>query len=339
MPELATLWFLLVGVLLTGYAILDGFDLGVGVLHLFVAKDDRERRVMLNAVGPVWDGNEVWLLTGGGALFAAFPAVYATVFSGMYLALMLLLAALIARAVSLEFRSKEPGARWRRFWDVAFAVGSFLPALLLGVALGNVMRGLPLSADGEFAGTFLGLLNPFSLLVGALSTAVFTLHGAVWLELKTEGELKARVRRAGDRAYTVVIALAVLAALSSRFSAPRLWIAFEAALPWLAPVLLAASLFALPRARAQGRGGLAFALSAAAIAAFMAIVGLGIHPYLVPPLDGFSTGLTVAGSASSPLTLRAMLAIALVGMPLVVAYTVFIYRRFRGPVVLDDTSY
>jgi cytochrome d ubiquinol oxidase subunit II len=339
MFDLPTVWFLLVGVLLTGYAILDGFDLGVGALHLFVARDDRERRLVLNAVGPVWDGNEVWLLTGGGALFAAFPAVYATVFSGMYLALMLLLAALIARAVSMEFRSKEEAPAWRRFWDGAFAVGSFLPAVLLGVALGNVMRGLPLAADGEFAGTFLGLLNPFSLVVGALAAAVFILHGAVWLELKTEGELRDRVRRAGTRAYGAVLVLGAAATLHSRFAAPHLWVRYGNPLAWIAPGALLAALLALPWARRRARRGLAFAVSATAIAGFMAIVGQGLYPYLVPALGALPYGLTVHGAASSPLTLRTMLVVALAGMPVVVAYTVFIYRSFRGPVVLDDASY
>ena len=190
--DLQTTWFLLVGVLLAGYTILDGFDLGVGTLHLFLAKDDRERRTSLNSIGPVWDGNEVWLLTGGGALFAAFPPVYATVFSGFYLALMLLLVALIVRAVSLEFRSKEASPRWRQGWDVAFAVSSALPALLFGVALGNVLRGVPLDADGEYAGTFFTLLNPFALVVGLGGLAMFVMQGACWLNLKTEGAMKAR---------------------------------------------------------------------------------------------------------------------------------------------------
>jgi cytochrome d ubiquinol oxidase subunit II len=339
MPDLETTWFLLVGVLLAGYAILDGFDLGVGMLHLFLARTDRERRVLLNAVGPVWDGNEVWLLTGGGALFAAFPPVYATVFSGLYLALMLLLAALILRAVSLEFRSKEASPVWRRTWDGAFAVGSLLPALLLGVAAGNVLRGLPLDADGEFMGSFLGLLNPFALLVGLLSVAMFVQQGAAWLCLKTEGELRERARAAARVAWVaLLLAWAAVTAFSIP-AAPHLWQAFAAPAAWLAPLAMLAALAVFPGALRRRRAGLAFAASSLAIAALLGIMGRGLYPYLVPALGALPGGLTVYNSSSSALTLKTMLVIALTGMPLVLAYTIFIYRRFRGPVVLDETSY
>jgi cytochrome bd ubiquinol oxidase subunit II len=192
--DLNTVWFVLVGALFTGYVILDGFDLGVGVLHLFAARRDEERRVFLNAIGPVWDGNEVWLVTGGGALFAAFPAVYATVFSGFYLAFMALLCALIFRAVAIEFRSKHPSPRWRALWDASFALGSFGSALLIGIAMGNIVRGVPIDARGEFAGTFPGLLQPYALLMGVTTVALFAMHGAIYLVLKTEGELQARIR-------------------------------------------------------------------------------------------------------------------------------------------------
>ena len=191
--DLNTIWFLLIGALLSGYAILDGFDLGVGMLHLFV-KDDKERRIMINSIGPVWDGNEVWLVTGGGALFAAFPHVYATVFSGFYNAIILLLFMLIFRAVAIEFRSKRPMKWWRQMWDVAFSVASFLIAFLMGVALGNIITGIPIGADKEFAGTFLGLLNPYALLVGITTVALFMMHGAIYGVMKTEGELQARLR-------------------------------------------------------------------------------------------------------------------------------------------------
>ncbi|HEX6140820.1 MAG TPA: cytochrome d ubiquinol oxidase subunit II, partial [Candidatus Limnocylindria bacterium] len=169
MPDLATIWFILVGVLLVGYAVLDGFDLGVGMLHFVIGRSPEERRVLVRSIGPVWDGNEVWLLTMGGALFAAFPAVYATVFSGFYLALMLLLVALILRAVAIEFRGHVDDPRWVATWDVAFSIGSFLPAVLFGVAIGNVAQGVPLSADGAYEGGLIGLLNPFALLMGVVA--------------------------------------------------------------------------------------------------------------------------------------------------------------------------
>jgi cytochrome d ubiquinol oxidase subunit II len=337
MLDLPTIWFLLVGVLLLGYAILDGFDLGVGMLHLFVARGEEERRVSVNAIGPVWDGNEVWLLTAGGALFAAFPPVYATVFSGMYLALMLLLTGLILRAVSLEFRGKVGDPRWRTTWDVAFAVGSFLPALLLGVALGNVMRGLPLDADGEFAGSFLGLLNPFALVCGLLAVALFVMHGAGWLLLKTEGALRERARRAAVAGWIAFAVLSLTAALLSR-SAPHLWRRFGPGIAWAVPLALAACVALYPKAVRHG-GARPFVLSSVMAACSLAVVGLGLYPMLVPKLGDAAAGLDVHATASSPLTLRVMLAVAVVGVPVVLAYTVAIYRQFRGPVRLDDVSY
>src|SRR5512147_1597568 len=186
--DLNTVWFVLVGVLLTGYAILDGFDLGVGALHLLTTRDEH-RRLMINAIGPVWDGNEVWLVTGGGALFAAFPEVYATVFSGFYLAFMLVLCVIIFRAVAIEFRSKLPMPWWRQMWDASFSIASIGLSILLGVAFGNIIWGVPLDAQREFAGSFLGLLHPYALLVGITTVALFMMHGAIYVVLKTEGEL------------------------------------------------------------------------------------------------------------------------------------------------------
>lgn len=190
--DLHIFWFATLGVLLTGYAILDGFDLGVGILHL-TARDDHERRIYMNSIGPLWDGNEVWLVTFGGALFAAFPHAYATAFSGFYLPFMLLLFALIFRAVSLEFRSKVGGAGWRRLWDVAFSLASGTATFLMGVAVGNAMRGMPIGADFEFQGGLADLLHPYALLVGVLAVAVFAMHGSIYLYLKTEGDLQQRL--------------------------------------------------------------------------------------------------------------------------------------------------
>src|ERR1700679_4242842 len=191
--DLNTIWFVLVGVLFTGYAVLDGFDLGIGALHLFTKKDE-ERRVLLNSIGPVWDGNEVWLVTGGRGLFPAFPNGYATVVSGFYLAFYLLLAALIFRAVAIEFRSKQPMKWWRQMWDVSFSVGSILSSLLIGVALGNLACGIPIDANGEFAGTFLDLLRPYPLLVGVTTVALFMMHGAIYGVMKTEGAFHDKLR-------------------------------------------------------------------------------------------------------------------------------------------------
>ena len=191
--DLNTTWFILIGVLLSGYAILDGFDLGVGAIFLFV-KGDENRRLVLNSIGPVWDGNEVWLVTGGGALFAAFPHVYATVFSGFYTAFMVLIFVLIFRAVAIEFRSKQPMQWWRNMWDRAFSVASILIAFLMGVALGNIVTGVPLGADKEFAGSFLGLINPYTVMVGITTVALFMMHGTIYVSMKTDGDLQKTVQ-------------------------------------------------------------------------------------------------------------------------------------------------
>ncbi len=331
-------WFVLVGVLLVGYAILDGFDLGVGMQHLTTARTDQERRVLMSSIGPVWDGNEVWLITAGGALFAAFPKVYATVFSGFYVALMLLLVALILRAVSLEFRSKEPGRRWRTAWDVAFWIGSLLPAILFGVAIGNVVRGVPLDGGGDYAGTFAGLLSPFAIAVGLLSAAVFLTQGSAWLMLKTEGALEARARRTAAVGLTATIVLWIVVTAWSNAEAPGMWDAFGGILPWAAPVAFVVALGIAALGLRAGRAGLAFLGSSLAIAGLVATLGVGLWPNLLPARDQ-GESLTVAATASSDLTLTVMLVIALVGMPLVLAYTAWVYRAFRGKVRLDDHSY
>ncbi len=191
--DLIRTWFILIGVLFTGYAMLDGLDLGVGAIHLFTNTDE-ERRIMLDAIGPVWDGNEAWLVTGGGALFAAFPNLYATLFSGFYLAFGLLLVALIFRAVAIEFRSKQPMRWWRRMWDVGFSGGSVLSSLLIGVAMGNIAWGVPIDDRGEFAGTFLSLLGPYPVLIAVTTLALFMMHGAIYTLMKTEGPLHHKLR-------------------------------------------------------------------------------------------------------------------------------------------------
>jgi cytochrome d ubiquinol oxidase subunit II len=338
MPPLETVWFVLIGVLLAGYTILDGFDLGAGMLHLFVARSDAERRQVINSVGPVWDGNEVWLLTGGGALFAAFPRVYATVFSGLYLALMLLLAALILRAVCLEFRSKLAGPGWRKAWDAIFAVSSFLPSLLFGVAVGNILRGLPLDQEQEFAGSFAGLLNPFALVVGLMSVAMFLVQGAAWLNLKTEGTVRDRARAWAKGSWLAFVALWIVATIFSRVGLPQLWRAFAHPVAWPLPVVFVASAAGFRALIGSKRPGAAFLLSSVAIAALWGIAGLGLYPNLVPALAG-GESLTVTNACSSPLALRVMLVVALIGMPVVIGYTIFIYSRFKGPVKLDEHSY
>ena len=339
MPWLETAWFVLVGGLLAGYAILDGFDLGAGMLHLFVAKNDRERREVLAAIGPVWDGNEVWLLATGGSLFAAFPRVYATVFSGLYLALMLVLVSLVLRAVSLEFRGKLEDPRWRAAWDRVFAVCSFVPALLFGVAIGNVARGLPLDAGQDYSGTFLGLLNPFALTVGLFSVALFVTQGAAWLQGKTGGAVRERVLAAGGVSWAAWAALWVVVTLLARVAAPGTAPAWTRWEPWIPAALTVVFLAGLRWSWGRGRPGRAFLFSSAAIAAIIATLGLVLYPTIVPALGAPELSLTIENAASSPKTLGVMLGIALVGMPIVLAYTAFIYSRFRGTVVVDEHGY
>ena len=244
MPQLSTVWFVLLGVLLGGYALLDGFDLGAGIVHLYVARTDLERRHVLNSIGPVWDGNEVWLITAGGALFAAFPIVYATVFSGFYLAMVLVLGALILRAISIEYRGKETAKWWRTGWDVGFSVGSALAALLFGVALGNLLNGVALGADGVYRGGFVGLLSPFSLVVGVLTLALATQQGSAWLVLKTEGDLAERARRVQMGAQIVVV-VAWLAATALAFagSLPAIDNFKTNLAAWVGPVLVVNAIF------------------------------------------------------------------------------------------------
>jgi len=337
--DLNTVWFLLIGVLLVGYAVLDGFDLGVGVLHLF-AKDEHERRVHLNAIGPVWDGNEVWLLTAGGAMFAAFPIVYATVFSGFYLAFMLLLFALIFRAVSLEFRGQFENPRWRSFWDWAFGVGSLLPAVLYGVAIGNVMRGLPIAADGSLDVSLFALLNPYALLIGVLSLAMFVMHGAAFLAARAEGDLRERMVRTTRAAWTAFVVLYLIATLATFFVSP-LPLKAVAASPvlWLLLVVLAAAIVYIPVANRAGKLLPAFLASAVAIASLVGLMGLSLYPRMVPSSIDSGYNLTIYNASSTPKTLTVMLIIALVGMPLVIAYTAFVYKIFMGKVVLDQDSY
>ncbi len=273
--DLNTIWFLLVAVLIAGYAVLDGFDLGAGTLHLFL-RDEAERRTVMNAVGPVWDGNEVWLLTGGGALFAAFPVVYAAVFSGFYLALTLLLVALILRAVSFEFRGKLDAPLWRRAWDLAFGLGSLVPALLFGVAVGNVLRGVEIGATGVTT-TLAGLLNPYALLIGVLGLAMFVLHGASWIGLKSEGALQQRMARVAALAWVAFIALFAVATVASFFVSPFLfdgW--FTDPLTWVLFVLLLAACVTGPAAVRAGRFGRAWLASAAATVSVIALAGVGL---------------------------------------------------------------
>jgi len=337
---LAVIWFAIEGVLLTGYAILDGFDLGVGILHPFAPVDDRERRIAMNAIGPLWDGNEVWLVTFGGALFAAFPEAYASAFSGFYSAFMLLLAALIFRAVSMEFRSKVASDRWRRFWDFSFFGGSTVATLLFGVAVGNAMVGVPLDAAGNFTGTLIDQLSPYAILVGLMTVALFAMHGGLFLYLKTEGEFQSRLRDWMWRSWGFFLVAYMLTTMYTLALVPRATANF-AHWPWavLVVVVNVLAVANIPRALHWGRPGEAFVSSCAVIATLIALFGLALYPNLITASNDAANSVTIFSAASSPKTLTIMLIIALIGMPFVLAYTGIIYWTFRGKVRLDDHSY
>lgn len=338
-PDLNVIWFVLVGVLFIGYAVLDGFDLGVGALHL-LAKTDEQRRLVLNSIGPVWDGNEVWLVTGGGALFAAFPHVYATVFSGFYTAFMLLLLMLIFRAVAIEFRSRQPMLWWRRMWDIGFSLASIGSSLLLGVALGNIAWGVPLGPDHEFAGKFTDLLNPYALLVGVTTLALFTMHGAIYLVLKTEGTMHERARGWVRNAIIAFTMLYVTTTMATLLYVPHMTDTVrEHPLLFGLALLNMLAIANIPREIHRNRDFRAFLSSAAAIAALITLFGVGMFPELVAASNDPAYSLTIYNAASSPKTLGIMLVIALIGMPLVLAYTAGIHWVFRGKVRLDRFSY
>jgi cytochrome d ubiquinol oxidase subunit II len=337
--DLNSVWFILIGILFAGYAMLDGFDLGTGALHLFT-KTDQDRRIMLNAIGPVWDGNEVWLVTGGGALFAAFPEVYATSFSGFYIAMMLLLVGLIFRAVAIDFRSKQEMKWWRQLWDVSFSVSSILSSLLIGVALGNIARGIPLDARGEFIGNFFMLLNPYAIMVGITTVALFMMHGAIYLVMKTEGELQSRIRGWVNNTIIFFIICYVTTTMATLLYVPHMSANIKAN-PWLfvVPLLNMLAIANIPREIHHGREFRAFLSSCASMIALLALFGIGMYPNLILSNPEVANSLNIYNAASSDKTLGIMLIIAALGMPMVIAYTTSIYWIFRGKVKLDSTSY
>jgi cytochrome bd ubiquinol oxidase subunit II len=329
MSALQVIWFILVAVLLAVYAVLDGFDLGVGIWHLF-AKGDGERRSLMGLIGPVWDGNEVWLLTGGGALFAAFPHVYATVFSAMYLPLMLVLFGLILRAVSIKFRSMEEAPVWRRRWDVAFSVGSALPALLFGVAVGNILRGLPVGITRNFEGTLLTLLNPYALLIGVTGFAMLAMHGALFIALRTEGQLMVRANIWAGRAWLTFISLLGASFAASLFL-PQLRINYLAFPPlWILPVIVLGLAFTAGVMNMRQSQAKAFLASSLTVLGTMALVMASMFPRMVYSLGRPGLSLTVANASSSEKTLGVMLLLAIIGMPIVIGYTIWAYRAFFG---------
>jgi cytochrome d ubiquinol oxidase subunit II len=325
--DLNTLWFILIAVLFTGFFFLEGFDYGVGILLPFLGRDDTDRRVIINTIGPFWDGNEVWLITAGGAMFAAFPHWYATMFSGFYLALVLMLLALIVRGVAFEFRSKDAHPTWRSLWDWMIFLGSFVPALLWGVAISNVIKGVPIDADMIYVGGFWNLLNPYALTGGLTALAIFALHGAIFLSLKTDGDIRASAHTAAARLWLPAMLLMFLYVgltyfVTDMFARLNIYLGL---IPLGAgAAILLAGWFV--RAR---REGWAFVMTGLAIALSAITVFRGLYPRVMVSSLNPDWSLTIYNASSSPYTLRTMSVIALIFVPIVLLYQGWNYWVFR----------
>lgn len=334
-----TWWFLVVGAVFSGYAILDGFDLGAGAMHLFFKKD-QSRRIALNAVGPVWDGNEVWLVIGGGTLFAGFPVLYGTLFSAMYIPFMLFLLFLILRAISIEFRSKEPMKWWRQTWDVLYSVASIVLAFSLGLVLGNVLQGMPLDPNFEFIGSGWMFVNPYAILVGLTTLALMTMHGGIYLCLKTEDKLFDKVERLLKTAMIIFIVLFVIMSSYTLIYIPHLSDQFKSnpAL-FIFPVLALLSIANIPRLVSKRRFKIAFAFSSITFSLLLILVAIELYPVLLFSSGDINNSITVYNAASSDGSLATMFQFVAIGVPLVLTYTIIVYRTFWGKVKMDETSY
>lgn len=345
-----TLWFWLVAALLTGYVILDGFDLGMGAIYLFLGRTDRERRTLLQSIGPVWDANEVWLLAAGGSLVLGFPKLYASSFSGFYLPLMMVLWLLILRAIAIEFRSHLESPVWRPFWDVIFSLASLLLAVFLGAALGNVVRGVPLGADGYFfnplwtnflpEGERLGILDWYTVMVGVTSLVALVHHGALWVTLKTEAAIRDRARWVAARAWWLLLVLVVVLTVVTFRVQPHVPGRLSAnPVGYLFPLLALAGLGASRWMDQAGKELPAFLASATFLAGMLLSVSFGLFPMVLPAVNDGMASLTVQNASAPASGLRAALFWWIPGMVLVAAYTTFIYRRMAGKVVLDEDAY
>lgn len=366
---LRLIWWGLLGVLLIGFAVTDGFDLGVATVLPFIGRTDTQRRVIINTVGPVWEGNQVWLILGGGAIFAAWPYIYAVSFSGFYLAMFVVLAALILRPVGFKYRSKRDDPRWRAAWDWALFIGGAVPALIFGVAVGNALVGVPFTFDDtlrlDYQGGFFGLLNPFALLCGLVSVAMLVLHGCAWLVLKTEGEIQARARRIGTWAGLGSVTLYLLAGgalalmldgyritsaivtdgpsnplLKEVARDPMAWFANYQTYPWMiaAPVLGVLGTLAAVLGLRAGREVSVLLGSKLGIAGIIASVGASMFPFILPSSSDPGASLTVWDSSSSELTLMIMLIVTALFMPLILLYTAWVYKVLWGKVTETEIT-
>ena len=338
--SLADIWFILFIVIISGYLILDGFDMGVGTLHLPLARSDFERRTMLNSIGPMWDGNEVWLVLAGGVLFAVFPLAYASLFSGFYLAMMLVLVTLILRAVAIEFRSKEANKRWRSAWDVVFWATSTGLALLLGVALGNIVSGVPLDSDGNITISLIDLLTPFALLFGVTTVAMFTFHGGLFLTMKLEGPILDRLYGWMPRLAVAFVALMTLMVVVMVVQGQQITHRYTRDIwPVVFPAAALGAMIVAWRMLRAGRHLAAFTSSSVMIGLLLISVGIGMYPDLLISTIDPAYNLTVSNAAAADNSLTVALIVALIGMPFVLAYTAGAYYIFRGKTRIEPEGY
>lgn len=363
---LRVIWWLFIGVLMIGFAIMDGFDLGIGALLPFVGKNDDERRVIINSIGPTWDGNQVWFITAGGALFAAWPLAYATVFSGFYIALLLTLFALFFRPLGFDYRSKMPDPRWRAAWDWGLFVGGAVPALIFGVAFGNLLQGVPFHFDSDlrsyYTGSFLGLLNPFALISGAVSLSMLIMHGSIYLQMRTEGAIAARSRTATLVFGLIFLVAFALAGLWIAFAvdgyrivsaptfdapsnplgktvehSPGLWITNYSTFAWLwmAPVLVFVGGLSAMALSIRRHPGFAFIASGLAVACVVLTAGFSMFPFLLPSSSRPGSSLTIWDASSSHSTLSTLFWVTVFFLPIVILYTSWVYRVLRGKITVD----
>ncbi|MFC1857802.1 cytochrome d ubiquinol oxidase subunit II [Thermodesulfobacteriota bacterium] len=336
---LETIWFVLWGVLWGIYFMLDGFDLGIGALMPFLAGNDEEKRIMYKSIGPFWDGNEVWLITAGGVTFAAFPLTYAVMFSSLYSALMLVLFSLIFRAVSIEFRNKQDSPKWRAGWDLGMFLGSALPAILLGIAFANIFKGIPIDGQGIYKGTLFTLLNPYGLIGGVLFLFLFLLHGALWLAIKTEGDLHRRSLATANKLWPVLLVVAVVFLAATGIWTQRWSNYLKNPLLFVIPLFVVAALILTKVFLSKQACWKAWFASCGTILGATLFGVIGLYPNLLPSSLDPAFSLTAFNSSSSPLTLKIMLVVVLVFMPVVIAYQTWVYILFKDKVTIDELAY
>lgn len=333
------IWYAIIGISVIMYTVLDGFDLGVGCLHLFT-RDDQERRLMLNAIGPVWDGNEVWLVIVFGAMFVGFPPVYATICSSFYFIIMILLMGLMIRAVAIEFRSKQESKAWRRLWDCMFSIGSYVIAFTISVLMGNIIVGIPIDQDEIFQGSFASFFTPYTILVGILGVTVFMMHGAIYMLMKTEGTMHQRVRRWVNPTIIIFIICYIATTIMTLIYKPHMIdIMRETPALFLVGILALFAIACVPLFACRGKDGTAFIFSSISIALLFVLFGLGTYPNMVRSSLDPSYSLTLFNSSATVATFKVVLIVAGIGVPMVLAYGYWIYRIFRGKVSIDETSY